>query len=322
MSLYFDYDSREACQKAIESLDALNKLISERHKAHYIREEKLHDWVLLGRYFLDSCGNSMRCNEKDIPAVVFPNFPSVMTGQEFSDYVEQNSPKGKEYWFSFSMENGIPPAALVCPECKTHWIIQNCHDTVVEHRTEVVSLSAFVGLPIEVLTSTWKTNNQAIWRLQPDHSIRNDVYIDIVGGNKLGWIEGKPNYIINPGDEALVNIWTYRHYKCHRAQQAKKEKAYFEKIFAAAGYQKVQLTETKNQYCSCEVCAPWYEVQADKLHFTIGWRKRVINIELTGKHLDFERLFQKEATTIGTDYIHAWGEEKCTEYLSKIRENA
>lgn len=331
MYFSYDYDSHFAFLEAIKSLESFNRLIAERNKAHYGRREDLRSWVILGRYHLDSCGNTMKYVGKDIPAVIFPNLPPVMMQKEFQDYVKKNSPD-KEIWCSASIGSDIPPANLICPECKAGWTIQNCHDTVVAHKLETIPMHSFVGKKISEVKKHWSLNRTSLWVLQPDASIRNDLYIDlsIVDSewgrkyqqkvNGRGWIAVEDDYVVLNGDEALVNIWTYRHFLCHRQYQARIEKQYFLDIFTEAGFKDITLAETKNEYCSCEHCAPWYVVYADKLYFLIGWRKRVINIESDDPRINFAELFAEEKTTKGQQAIHARGKEKCVEYLRKIRE--
>ncbi len=81
-----------------------------------------------------------------------------------------------------------------------------------------------------------------------------------------------------------------------------------------------------NGYCPRGCCKhrPWFRVTTSVGHFTIGWRKRVINIDWsdtvgTGNGED---LFKGEDTTVGTKYVHAWGYEKAKEYVEKIIESA
>lgn len=327
------YDSTGALLNSLESLEQLNKLIGKRRQAGYVRHENLREWVILGRFRFDSCGNVMKYVGDNIPAVMFPGIPLVMTRDGFHRFAQRNLKPGQKDWFSASMESGIPPENLVCPECGALWTIQTCHDTVISKETRVISLEEFAGTgtTLGMIKDLWRTSKQAFWFVQPDKPIRNDIYIDhtIVDSelgrqygwevNKFGWIEAEDHYQIKPGDEAEFNVWTYRHLLCHRLHQARVEHEYFLKIFTDAGYKKIQMTQVKNQYCSCEVCAPWYQVTANKLTFIIGWRKRVISISSDDPRIDFTKLFPNEDVTKDTHYIHAWGQEKCVEYLRTIK---
>jgi len=311
------YDSHEAIRDAITSLRNLNALIRERHQAGYVRKERLQEWVVLGRFYFDSCGNCWKYTGGSIPAEVFPDLPKVMRQTEFSAFIKRSSLPSKTSSFTCSIGDDIPPADLFCPECGTHWTVQNCHDTVIEHETRTVDLNKKAGQRLVDVVGRWKMNGYAVWRLQPGKSIRNDIYID--SSNKLGWIEPEGEYFINPGDEALANIWTYRHHKCHRQNQLKREQEYFQKIFTEAGFQEIWLSPIENKYCPCNSCAPWFEVVVNSIHFTIGWRKRVISIQSTDPRIVFDKIFPKEDVTKSPHEIHAWGREKCIEYLSTIR---
>lgn len=327
------YDSYAGIRKAIGTLEDLNVMLHERNVAGYVRHEQLHEWVILGRYYLDSCGNAMKYVGDNIPAVLYPEIPPVVDRDSFHAYVQMLSEdEDKIPSFSASMGDDIPPANLICPECGARWTVKDCHDTVVSHETRVVSLKDFVGRPLSVAKNLWAKSEHAIWRLQPEKSVRNDIYIDhtIVNSesgrkykwevNERGWIEAGDDYIVLPDDEALVNIWTYRHLVCHRKHQAEVEQAYFEKIFKDAGFTRVTLTAIPNQYCPCEHCAPWYRVTANGLEFTLGWRKRVISLQSDDRRLNFKKLFPNEEVTKEEHFIHAWGTEMCVEYLKRIKD--
>ncbi|HCQ31641.1 TPA: hypothetical protein DIU27_04665 [Candidatus Collierbacteria bacterium] len=332
MDSSYQYDSYEAIYESLKSLATFNALLEARHRAGYERHERLKEWVILGRFSLDTCGNTLKFTGENIPAEMLNHLHAVMTQDDFNSYIKLRS-EGQDIWFSSSIGSGIPPAHIVCPECKEPWAVSNCHDVVVEHESRVVKLDGYcsVAATLGMIKELWLKNGEAIWRVQPDCSIRNDRYIDHsirkdelgqkyqMQKNENGWIAPDDNYRIQSGDEAMVNIWTYRHHRCHRINQLTREQEYFEKIFAEAGYKKVKLAYTPNQYCPCDSCAPWFKVVADGISFTIGWRKRVINIESTNSRIDFTKLFQSEDVTKSTHGIHAWGREKCIEYLTTIR---
>lgn len=65
---------------------------------------------------------------------------------------------------------------------------------------------------------------------------------------------------------------------------------------------------------------PWLEITTTKGIFTIGWRKRVIQIDWSQSIIDIEakNIFSSEDVTMGDKYIHAWGIEKAQEYIDKL----
>lgn len=77
-----------------------------------------------------------------------------------------------------------------------------------------------------------------------------------------------------------------------------------------------------NEYCSDECCAhrPWFMFHTPLGDIKIGWRKRVISIELQHnfRELDLRVLFADEDVTKDERYIHAWDKEKFFEYLKRI----
>lgn len=80
--------------------------------------------------------------------------------------------------------------------------------------------------------------------------------------------------------------------------------------------------EIPNGYCSRYCCKhlPWFVITTNVGRFTVGWRKRVINIDWTdtkGTKTAAE-LFAKEDVTKGVRYIHAWSVEKAREYIAAV----
>ena len=327
MNSRFSYDSQWAFERALQSLEAFNDLIGKRHEAYYERKETLGKWIILGRFYFDSCGNDMRLIDH-IPAEVFPDIPPVLSLSDFSRYA------GEMFSFSATMGNNIPSHENYCPECHQRWNVQDCHNAVVTRTTEIVNLSEFSnrGITLRTVKSWFRNHQGAFWFVQPDKPIRNDRYIDhtIVDSdlgreygwqvNELGWIRAGDLYEIQSGDEAMFNVWTYRHKACQRMHLETVEREYFSNIFAEAGYKKIKLTPIENQYYRSDHSAPWYQVAAYGRIFTIGWRKRVIEIRLENyPELNLERVFRLEEVTKGAHLIHAWGKDKCVEYLRAIR---
>lgn len=88
------------------------------------------------------------------------------------------------------------------------------------------------------------------------------------------------------------------------------------------------ITAIENDYCpkscACSICAgrPWRIITFKNVGpITIGWRKRVINIDwsATGWSIDKESITSDDVTYgRDGDYIHAWGYGKAVNYLSNI----
>lgn len=342
------YDTKKGIEESLKSLEALNNLISERHTAGYKREEELNEFLVLGRYMLDVCGNFSRSNGT-VPKEIWPNIPDVLTWDEFQEYKEESSKDlVKDISLSFSMgENGIPLPNLRCAECGESWEVKNCYDTVVCHNTEVINLANFIGKTLKKVKETFGLSTSAIYRMQSDILVRNDSYIDLspkypnpehdweknIVKNELGWVSEKDgiddNYIIQKGDEGFFNVWKFFHEKCNRKHISESMQRKFKEVFEKAGFKDIRMLRTPNEYCSCNRCAPWFNVNTEFGTINVGWRKRVIHIDWSSALKTLEMrgqkpeknvlsLFEKEDVTKGGTYIHAWGWEKAEEYLTKI----
>lgn len=325
------YDSYEGFSRAIKSLEGFNDIVEARHIAGYERNERLREWVVLGRYYFDSCGNTQQYVNDIIPAEKFPNIPMILTRKEYFAFIRENSQPGDDQFYTTAFGSGIPPADIHCPECGEKWCIRNCHDTIITHESKLIPLEDFANRPLSDIKARWQKTPDAVWRLQLEKSIRNPKYIDLTPDesdlgkkygwvvNDLGWVEPTEDYIIQPGDEALVNVWTFRHTDCHKAYLAREERLFFEDIFRQARFKNVTLVDIPAQYEPSDRKAPWFNVLADGIPFTIGWRHRVIEINCQNKKIDFRKLFSDEDVTKGESFIHAWGKDKCIEYLELVR---
>lgn len=99
---------------------------------------------------------------------------------------------------------------------------------------------------------------------------------------------------------------------------AAKEKADLLALFPGLIFAK----EIPNGYCRMGCCRhlPWFEVTTAIGIFHIGWRKRVINIDWANTVCTKSGmvLFDKEDTTVGDRYIHAYNYDKAREYIKAI----
>ncbi len=336
------YDTAAGIRESIGSLDEFKELLSERHNAGYNREERLNEfYVLNGHYFLDACGNCglVRGIPEDIAHEVIP---AVLSKEEFYALIQERT--SKEPMISCLM-SGVTLATsnIFCPHCGQGWTIDNCYDVVGYHNTAVLSLADFVGRTLGVVKSAYASKTDAVYRTQYDVIIRNDRFIDLslqypgtdsewkkgILVNERGWVDEKrlaeecgaaDDYMIREGDEGYFNIWKHYHGKCNCEHLAAKQEKEFREIFVKAGFRINKITQLPNQYCQCERCAPWFDIETEFGIIRIGWRKRVINIEWSklSPKKSLLKLFKKEDVTKWKDGIHAWGAEKAEEYLACI----
>ncbi len=339
------YDTTLGITSALASLKGINQLVSERHDAGYNRGERLNQfYVLNGRYWLDTCGNCGSVNgiPKDIPHA---DIPLVLSQEDFFKFLGERT--SADPMISSSMNGGnLPEPDLFCPQCEKGWTIDNCYDVVVYHNTEVFPLADFVGRTLDEVKLAYGLKSDAIYRMQPDILVRNDKYIDLspkypnpeadwekgIVVNERGWIDKKwldtrygvaDSYVIQEGDEGFFNVWKYFHKECNGNHLAAEEEKKFREIFEKAGFKVSKMTQLPNQYCPCEKCAPWYDVETEFGTVRIGWRKRVINIDWNklSSTKTFPHLFEKEDVTKWEDGIHAWSWEKAEDYLSHIHKH-
>lgn len=338
------YDTRTGILMSIKSLEGLNRLVDERRVAGYERKERLNEWFILGRYYLDACGNCLSASSKEkTPKELLPNIPDVMGPSNFWDFVKVNIEGEENQRFSWSYDGGrIPLPILRCGFCGKCWSIDDCHDTTVKHKTEVLPLEDFAGQTLGGVKMFYEKSFDYIFRMQPDVLIKNDRFIDLspkypdatedwkrsLVKNRTGWVGKKDgitdSYVIQKGDEGFFNVWTYFHKACYAMQLSVDSEKEFKKIFHDAGFKNFEMAGIPNGYCPCESCAPWWNVKTEFGTIKIGWRKHVINIDWSELNRSIKRnkilkLFTKEDVTKEKMYIHAWDNEKATEYLRKIR---
>jgi hypothetical protein len=336
------YDTRGGIERSIQSLEGFVDLLYARHVAGYQREEGMNEFWILGRYNLDTVGNCGKVSGQFIPKEEHPDIPDVMTRDEFWQYLKERSDTENGPSVSWSMESDLPLPGVTCPHCGRSWGITNCHDTVVRHLREDYSLQEFVGQTLGDVKAAYAARTDAVYRMQPDILIRNDRFVDLSPEypetddewkkglviNEGGWVSESDgitdDYVIQDGDEGFFNVWQYFHSTCNRENLKTSEEQRFREVFTKAGFDVQGMEAIPNQYCGCDSCAPWFVVCTEYGPVTIGWRKRVINIDWNELNIPdthppgFSYLFEDEDVTKGAGGIHAWGWDKATEYLSRI----
>ena len=101
------------------------------------------------------------------------------------------------------------------------------------------------------------------------------------------------------------------------------EEAIAERVSLLSVFPQPIFVETiPNGYCSSYCCKyrPWFVVTTVKGRITIGWRKRVIEINWTDSTIDqsASELFPGEDVTKTEKLIHAWGYEKAKYYIQQL----
>lgn len=306
------YDTIEGITEYLKDLAGLNKLQHERHEAGYDRRERLHDFIVLGRWSLDTCGNFGKILSENgwsiIPAQAIGSCPVVMTQDQVFARL------GSEAHISSGMNSDIPPEYVKCSICEQPWTIKNAHDCISNSNMEVINASPFVGallsninkLPQYIDVAPHYVSHDTV---RPKHLDKGSVCVD------------KDN-IIKGGDSIFVTVWNYKHEECHQLsiiQCSLKEMT--EAINNTGLLGEFNLIMIKNQYYPGDK-EPWYRLQfktpTGNHEITIGWRKRVINIDWSKSGKDLKHLFANENVTKESFLIHAYGYEKATEYLKKI----
>ncbi len=232
-----DYDTAEGIERYLTDLDGLNRLIRRRSDAGYKRKERLHDFVILGHWSTDSCGNFGRCEfQLDYKPIQIPDdLPKVMTHDEAFRRVVNVS------LTTFSSSD-VPESHIVCPECKKGWTILNAHDTYATKEDRVVPLT--VGKTIKERQKDWDKDPEGVFRFGPEPGVRNAKFIDLTPHpkyktqvvNEKGWRYHHPpfnhervdqSYVAEEGDEASITVFLYYHKRCWELAKARRECEYF-----------------------------------------------------------------------------------------------
>lgn len=338
------YDTKEGVIEAIKSPEAFFNLIAKRREAGYKNEEHLNEFYVLGKFHLDTCGNCALVSSKRNLGESFTGIEPVMTRQELNSCLSSsaNKAKAQQFMLMFDISPRLPQPHLKCSICNKGWDLNNIEDSFCWDSDKVIPLTDWVGKTLETVLSLLNTKADAIYFPQPEFIIRNNNRINLIPKyehlehdwqrdevvNKEGWAgaaDGIDNsYIIQEGDELFLNVWEFYHLPCNKQHLTEIYQKRFTEIFEKAGLVVEEIKPIPNEYSQHPVYAPWFEVKAKGLGvIKIGWRKRVINIDcskVSKRKINIPRLFKNEDVTQGVDFIHAWGWDKATEYLTKIRE--
>lgn len=119
-----DYDTTDGIRSYLTDLDGVHRLFKARHQAGYDRHEPLHEFLVLGRYRLDTCGNNMlttfEFGYKVDANFLCDGFQPVVPWADVMKIPKLRCTSTFEY---------PPTSQHVCDECGEGWTIANMYDS-------------------------------------------------------------------------------------------------------------------------------------------------------------------------------------------------
>lgn len=295
-------------------------------------QDKLHD--LMDRY--NRRINALTKREMDLP------------WEERQKIMKETGRPWPFSGVSYSFSSSLPERNTVCPYCGKGWDINNVDDCL-HHESEWKEYPSrqldlygdvlwdFVGQPIGNMWDFFVNRSNAIYYPMREGGVSNPKWVDTrkhpdydtLQINPNGFYEERgrvdENYIIQEGDSIYFQVTECYHKECNRKKLNEEEIKKFKECFEKAGYTDFEMFPIPNEYChdieNCTLCANWFKVNTKWGNIKIGWRKRVILIDWSEckKKPNGHKLFDDENVTVDDTYVHAWGWEKCVEYLEKLR---
>jgi hypothetical protein len=126
------YDTVKGIERSLRSIEDFLALVEARHEAAYGRQEELGDFCVMGRYWLDSCGNFWLLER----AKTVSDEPTVTAGR----------PLG-----GASLAGAMPRAVDTCQVCGQPWRIDNLEDCIaLQDSTLVQNERRFYHRPCRV----------------------------------------------------------------------------------------------------------------------------------------------------------------------------
>jgi hypothetical protein len=212
------YDEKFGIILSLQTIIGFNHLIEARSEAFRERKEKLADFVVLGHFLLDICGNCMRL--KITPEMCLLEVSQVLTVEEFRTFLSKNF--GHNNWrFEGTPDFLLPIHGIRCAYCGESWTIENCFDVVIVDKTIIVSLYRYLGKTLGYVMTMINQRTDALYKIQPEYIIFNDHGdINLSVKDKLCWLgknEGVTNnYVIQPGDELRLVSYVIYHHICEK----------------------------------------------------------------------------------------------------------
>lgn len=348
------YDTAEGIALSVKTLAGLNELEKARRQAGKLHQS-LTEYIILGRWRLDSCGNTMKAlgtsRMSMTPLEAFASIgrlmPPVITEHEMWRILRDSIPNEQDQpSMSFSFMSELPPSNMVCTECGYPFDIRDCHDVVHVGENVVVELDDYVGMTIGQFRSRNEGRPDALYVFNQDLVIKNDSFIcldpmypntkndwerDVVK-NKNGWMSATALTEWIRSCWATMGTETFDSYVIQPG-----DKTYFTKVqYYHSGCRQYKVdTEVRAQFekaflDSGVAATKWEEVpnQYGSQSYNGQWYLVTTDIGVVRVgwrkrvieivfpvQVDVGELFANENTTKSENLIHAWGYDKLTEYL-------
>jgi hypothetical protein len=209
------YNTKDGLATMLGSLDRLKALQVERRAAGYVRQERMEEFVLLGRFHLDTCGNFSFAAFDVLRPEAYAVVPPVLTKAEYEVFAKQYARPDLD---SYVLESALPPPHAVCVACGIGWSLVDCHSAVRNTQVHSVqSLDAYAGRTLGEAAALIAATPGAEHGLN-GWLVRSDRFIDHAQDNPEGWRDDEegigPDYVIQVGDEANVLITPFHHAEC------------------------------------------------------------------------------------------------------------
>lgn len=122
------YNDSKAIASELDTLHDLHRLAKARHEAGYDRREQLDEFLVLGRFWLDRCGNFMHTKlewegGQDLGFLV-KGLPEVVHRDDLFAFLGKLSIS--------STFRSLPTSEDLCPECGEGWSLETCSDAQAE----------------------------------------------------------------------------------------------------------------------------------------------------------------------------------------------
>jgi hypothetical protein len=299
-------DTADGIADWLTTYQGMLQLIEARRAEYAESQQPLHEFFLFDKLYLDSRGSYGIIKTEELTGE--------LAGLRFDAVTAAERVKASftRYYTS------LPRLGLICSECRRGWDLNNFTDFTTAPHTESVPRDLNIGRTLEEITDAYNVRTDVV--LYHHSEIQNEAYIS--NENKRGWRKCEGTYRFQPGDETFLTGNRYFHNACRKVKNAREISEAFRGVFEKAGIKIKHMEATPNQYCSCVLCAPWFNVQTNFGTILIGWRKHVINLDWMRTSLDkiadLKYISGGDNVTQGSAYIHCDGYDKAVEYLKRL----